>query len=81
MTEGVDFCPPTSPGAQVTGRWDVPVCEEPEVRFVEENDAPIERSGTATITFLRPWLYSLSRPTNINARDLPDAYGALINKC
>ena len=51
------------------------------VRFVEENDAPIERSGTATITFLRPWLYNLSKPTNINARDLPDAGGALINKC
>ena len=26
------------------------------VRFVEANDAPIERSGTATMTFLRPWL-------------------------
>ena len=26
------------------------------VRLVEENDAPIERSGTATMTFLRPWL-------------------------
>ena len=41
------------------------------------NDAPIERSGTATMTFLRPWLKSLSSARNISARDLPDAGGAL----
>ena len=47
---------------------------------VSLNDLPIERSGTAMITFLIPWLWSLSNPTNINARDLPDAGGDFTSK-
>ena len=43
---------------------------------VVSNEPPIERSGTATMAFLTPWLYSLSNAKNINARDLPDAGGA-----
>ncbi len=43
-------------------------------------DAPMERSGTATITFLIPWLKSLSSARNISARDLPDAGGAFRSK-
>lgn len=38
-----------------------------------EKEAPIERSGAATMTFLMPWLYSLSSAMNIRARDFPDA--------
>ena len=48
--------------------------------FVLANEPPIERSGTATITLLNPWLCSLSNPKNINARDLPDAGGAFKSK-
>ena len=48
--------------------------------LVGAKEPPIERSGTATMTFLRPWLKSLSRATNISARDLPDAGGALIRR-
>ena len=44
------------------------------------NEEPIERSGTATITFLMPWFCSLSRAINIKARDLPDAGGAFKSK-
>ena len=50
------------------------------VRFVLAKEAPIERSGTATITFLSPWLKSLSSARNISARDLPDAGGALSSR-
>ena len=44
--------------AEVVLGLDLPVGEEPELgqSSVEENDAPIDRSGTATMTFLRPWL-------------------------
>ena len=48
-----------------------------EVRSVDRKDAPIEVSGTATITLRTPWFSSLSRPRNMSARDLPAAGGAL----
>ena len=37
-------------------------------------------SGTAMMTFLTPWLISLSKAKNIMARDLPEAGGDLMSK-
>ena len=38
------------------------------------------RSGTATMTFLSPWLTILSKAMNIRALDLQDAGGAFKSK-
>src|SRR5690606_39991770 len=47
---------------------------------VVPKDAPIDFSGTATITFFMPWFFNLSKAMNIKALDLPDAGGAFSNK-
>ncbi|MNL56354.1 hypothetical protein D3C87_1798430 [compost metagenome] len=39
-------------------------------------EPPIERSGTAMMALVSPWLISLSSAINMSARDLPEAGGA-----
>ena len=80
--EGRDFAGVGAGSAQVIGGATVQSAKNPcEVRSVLAKDWPIERSGTATITLRTPWLYSLSRATNMSARLLPEAGGALISRC
>jgi len=40
----------------------------------------MDRSGTAMIAFLNPWLRSLSKAMNISALDLPEAGGAFSSR-